>query len=83
VVVPRLVVRLAGGVEQSPLGLEVWGKTALLLGPHLAGRSYHNVLTGEVLAPASARSQGTSWGAPGLLLGEVLARFPVALLHAR
>jgi (1->4)-alpha-D-glucan 1-alpha-D-glucosylmutase len=83
VVVPRLVVRLTGGVERPPLGLEVWGKTALLLPPHLAGRDYHNVFTGEALLPASARppdTQNTSWGAPGLLLGDLLERFPVALL---
>src|SRR5262249_11648165 len=49
VVVPRLVLRLVGGVEQPPLGLEVWGKTALLLPPPLAGRDYHNVFTGQVL----------------------------------
>jgi len=86
VVVPRLVVRLAGGVEQPPLGLEVWGKTALLLPPHLAGRDYHNVFTGQVLLPAYARPPDTpitSWGAPGLLLGDLLERFPVALLHSQ
>jgi (1->4)-alpha-D-glucan 1-alpha-D-glucosylmutase len=86
VVVPRLVVRLTGGVERPPLGLDVWGKTALLVPPHLAGRDYHNLLTGEVLSPASAgppETQNTSWGVPGLLLGDLLERFPVALLHSR
>jgi (1->4)-alpha-D-glucan 1-alpha-D-glucosylmutase len=86
VVVPRLVVRLTGGLEQPPLGHEVWGKTTLLLPPHLAGRDYHNVFTGEVLLPASAPLGGAqcmSWGAPGLLLGDLLGRFPVALLHSR
>jgi (1->4)-alpha-D-glucan 1-alpha-D-glucosylmutase len=85
VVVPRLVVGLVGGVEQPPLGLEVWGKTALILPPHLAGRDYHSVFTGEVLLPAYARSpdtKNTPWGAPGLLLGNLLERFPVALLHS-
>jgi (1->4)-alpha-D-glucan 1-alpha-D-glucosylmutase len=85
VVVPRLVVRLTGGVERPPLGLDVWGKTALLLPPHLAGRDYRNVFTGEVLSPAYARpadTPNTPWGAPGLFLGELLERFPVALLHS-
>jgi (1->4)-alpha-D-glucan 1-alpha-D-glucosylmutase len=85
VVVPRLVVRLTGGSEQPPLGLEVWGKTALLLPQHLAGRDYHNVFTAEVLSPGSGPlgTPSTSWGPPGLLLGELLGRFPVALLHSR
>ncbi len=74
VVVPRLVVRLADGAERPPLGPEVWGKTGLLLPPHLAGRSYRNVFTGEVLA------SGGDARAAGPLLGEVLGRFPVALL---
>jgi (1->4)-alpha-D-glucan 1-alpha-D-glucosylmutase len=86
VVVPRLVVRLTGGIERPPLGRDVWGKTALLLPPHLAGRSYHNVFTGEVLLSACARPpeiQNSSWGAPGLLVGDLLGRFPVALLHSQ
>src|SRR5262249_31724434 len=45
VVVPRLVVGLTGGIEQPPLGHDVWGKTTLLLPPQLAGRGYHNVFT--------------------------------------
>jgi (1->4)-alpha-D-glucan 1-alpha-D-glucosylmutase len=86
VVVPRLVVRLTGGAERPPLGHEVWGRTALLLPPHLADRDYRNVFTGEALSPARARGAGapnTTWGGPGLLLGDVLGRFPVALLSAR
>jgi (1->4)-alpha-D-glucan 1-alpha-D-glucosylmutase len=86
VVVPRLVVGLTGRVEQPPLGLDVWGKTALLLPSHLAGRAYYNVFTGEVLQPACARppdTWNTSWGAPGLLLGNLYERFPVALLHSQ
>jgi (1->4)-alpha-D-glucan 1-alpha-D-glucosylmutase len=73
VVAPRLVVRLAGGAERPPQGPEVWGKTGLLLPPLLAGRSYHNVFTGETLTPGSHASAG-------LLLGDALRRFPVALL---
>jgi (1->4)-alpha-D-glucan 1-alpha-D-glucosylmutase len=86
VVVPRLVVRLVDGIEQPPMGLEVWGKTALLVPPHLAGREYHNVFTGQVLLPGSSRSPDTpitSWGAPGFFLGDLFERFPVALLHSR
>jgi (1->4)-alpha-D-glucan 1-alpha-D-glucosylmutase len=74
VIVPRLVVRLVGRVEQPPLGHAVWGKSRLLLPSSLAGRSYHNIFTGEVLA-ADTREGGPS-------LGTVLGRFPVALLYA-
>ncbi len=74
------------GSSSPPLGLEVWGKTELVLPPHLAGRDYHNVFTGQVLLPAYARSPDTpitSRGTPGLLLGDLLERFPVALLHSQ
>ncbi len=74
-VVPRLVVRLVGGVERPPLGSEVWGKTRLLLPPPLAGLSYKNIFTGEVLTPEDNRGAGPS-------LGMVLGRFPVALLRS-
>jgi (1->4)-alpha-D-glucan 1-alpha-D-glucosylmutase len=77
VVVPRLVARLAGWTERPPLGAEVWGQTRLLLPAPLAGRSYENTLTGEVLAPESYQ------GTPGPSLASVLGRFPVALLRLR
>jgi (1->4)-alpha-D-glucan 1-alpha-D-glucosylmutase len=74
VTLPRLVAQLTGGVERFPLGAEVWGQTRLLLPPRLASRCYRNLFTGETLAPASPE------GARDLFLGEVLGRFPVALL---
>jgi (1->4)-alpha-D-glucan 1-alpha-D-glucosylmutase len=77
VVVPRLVARLAGGTEVPPQGAELWGQTRLLLPAPLAGPTYENLLTGEVLAAASYQ------GTPGPLLASVLARFPVALLRLR
>jgi (1->4)-alpha-D-glucan 1-alpha-D-glucosylmutase len=76
VVVPRLVVRLVGAAELPPLGPEAWGKTRLLLPPHLSGQSYQNLFTGEVVAPEDYQ------GDPGPFLGTVLGRFPVALLRS-
>jgi (1->4)-alpha-D-glucan 1-alpha-D-glucosylmutase len=70
VVVPRLIVRLAGGAERCPVGPEVWGNTRLLLPPRLAGRRYVNLFTGEVLTADAA----------DILLATVLERFPVGLL---
>src|SRR5262249_17327770 len=61
VIGPRLMVRLVGRVEQPPLGHPVWGKTRLLLPSSLAGRSYCNLFTGEVLA-ADTREGGPSLG---------------------
>jgi (1->4)-alpha-D-glucan 1-alpha-D-glucosylmutase len=75
VVAPRLVVRLAAGVELPPVGPEVWGRTQLLLPAALAGRSWRNVFTGQALTPDDHS------GAPGPLLASVLGRFPVALLQ--
>jgi (1->4)-alpha-D-glucan 1-alpha-D-glucosylmutase len=77
VIVPRLVVRLTDGAERPPLGSEVWGKTRLLLPPHLAGRSYRNLFTGEELT--SDDYQDT----PDPLLATILGLFPVALLQSR
>ena len=75
VVIPRLVVRLAEGMERPPMGQEVWGTTRLLLPPPLAARSYRNLFTGEVL------SDDHQDGTFGLSLATVLRAFPVALLQ--
>jgi maltooligosyltrehalose synthase len=75
VVVPRLVARLTGGIEQPPLGIGVWQDTWLALAHEQAGRRYRNLFTGEVL------SVGEHDGAPGLPLAAVCGRFPVALLE--
>src|SRR5262249_51558060 len=60
VVVPRLVVRLTGGVERPPVGAETWEGTRLVLPTAMAGRRYRNLYTGEVLSPTGED------GAPGL-----------------
>ena len=73
VVVPRLVVGLAGSEERPPLDVDSWGKTVLLLPPHLACQTYRNVFTGESLVP------DLHAGAHGLLLSELLRIFPVAV----
>lgn len=75
IVVPRLVVRLMGGVEQPPLGSEVWRKTWLGLPQELVGKRYCNVFTGELL---SVEEQD---GTAGLPAAAIFAHFPVALLE--
>ena len=80
VVVPRLVVQLTEGACRYPIGSEVWGDTRLPLPPELmngrATRRYRNLFTGETL------SVGKRCSAPNLPIREVLAHFPVALLHS-
>jgi (1->4)-alpha-D-glucan 1-alpha-D-glucosylmutase len=73
--VPRLVVGLTGGEARPPLGEPVWRDTRLLLAPEEEGRQYRHLYTGEVLTVAAYE------GGSALLLAEVLAHFPVALLE--
>jgi (1->4)-alpha-D-glucan 1-alpha-D-glucosylmutase len=75
VVVPRLPVGLTHGSERPPVGVDLWGDTRLDLDEENAGHSFRNVLTGETL------SMKEGDGKPGLLVGEALREFPVALLE--
>jgi (1->4)-alpha-D-glucan 1-alpha-D-glucosylmutase len=75
-VFPRLLTRLAPDPARLPLGPEIWHDTELHLPGLDSGRKLTNLFTGEVLAPAGDPLR------PRLLLGEVFAHFPVALLTA-
>jgi (1->4)-alpha-D-glucan 1-alpha-D-glucosylmutase len=72
VVIPRLVVGLTGGVEQPPLGEDLWKDTWLNLPPELAGQTYRNLFTGERLFV------GDRGIMPRLPLAKVFSYFPVA-----
>jgi (1->4)-alpha-D-glucan 1-alpha-D-glucosylmutase len=74
VAVPRLVAKLLPDPDALPHGREIWGETMLPLPDELAGRSWHSLLTGEVLK--ATRDEGR----PALPAAKVFARFPVALL---
>ena len=74
VVVPRLVFTLMNGVEQPPLGSEVWSDTWLDLPYEQAGWVYQDLMTGRKL------SVGERDGAPGLALADIFDRFPSILL---
>jgi (1->4)-alpha-D-glucan 1-alpha-D-glucosylmutase len=75
VAVPRLVAGLVGRDLRDPIGEEIWSRSRLLLPESEPGRSYRNVLTGEVIAAGSAE-QGAA-----LQMAEVFAHLPVALLE--
>jgi maltooligosyltrehalose synthase len=70
VVAPRLVAKLAEGVERPPIGEEVWRDTWLELPDAPANARYRNILTGETLV-AQAR---------GLRLAAIFSSLPVCLL---
>ncbi len=71
VAAPRLVVGLAGGDEQAPLGEKIWQDTRL----HLPKGRYRDWFTGAII-PATEREGG--WGLPA---GQALASVPAALLE--
>jgi len=74
VVVPRLVVSLLGFPSETlPVG-EVWGETVIALPGSVPVKRFRNVFTAEQI---SAR-EGT--GGPELLVRDLLANIPVALL---
>jgi (1->4)-alpha-D-glucan 1-alpha-D-glucosylmutase len=75
VVVPRLVTRLTGGVEQPPLGAEIWQDTWLELPQAAVGQQYANLFTGEILTVEERE------GRTGMSLAAIMAVFPVALLE--
>jgi (1->4)-alpha-D-glucan 1-alpha-D-glucosylmutase len=67
VAVPRFTYTLMKGKEEAPLGA-VWGDSALVLPPGLAGRRIHNIFTGERFEAGES-----------ILCREIFAGFPVAL----
>jgi (1->4)-alpha-D-glucan 1-alpha-D-glucosylmutase len=73
VAVPRLVTKLVPGAQRPPLGLKVWGDTALALPAGVPPGAYRNALTGECVelsgAPTSAAELFGVFPAAVLVLG--------------
>ncbi len=74
-VIPRLTTMLRSS-GAPPLGARTWRDTTLLL-PEGAPLRWKNVLTGETVS-----ASGPTNGEDALAMAELLASFPVALLHA-
>ncbi|ODR96183.1 hypothetical protein AUC69_15610 [Methyloceanibacter superfactus] len=68
-IVPRMPLGLLSGESTPLVPTERWGDTVAMLPDHLAGQRWRDVVTGQVHA-----------GQARLAVGEVLGRFPVALL---
>ncbi len=77
VVTPRLVVKLTGGIEKPPLGLEVWKDTRIYLSLKEGSGAFTNLFTGEIMEIKAAANDGQ----PQLSLASILKNFPVAVLE--
>ncbi|PKN13323.1 MAG: malto-oligosyltrehalose synthase [Deltaproteobacteria bacterium HGW-Deltaproteobacteria-4] len=75
VVVPLCCSHLLADEQGLPLGEKIWQGTQILLSPESSAASYRNLLTGEILHAVDGE------GGWNLLLAEVLANYPVALLE--
>jgi len=76
VAVPRLIARLTRKAEISPLGIEAWQDSSLLLGNSLKQKQFRNIFTGETLNASSISRQAS------LQLADIFKSFPVAALES-
>ena len=74
-VVPRFLTRLLGGASDVPLGRGPWGDTAVEIPDRVTANMYRNILTGGAISTVEGN------GKKRLLLRDILADFPVALLE--
>jgi len=72
-IAPRFIATLAPG-QRLPLGSEIWDKTRLRVPDDFGGRTFENILTSERIVPV------VTDGVAQMLLADILANFPVALL---
>lgn len=74
VIVPRFVARLTQ-MHEMPLGTEVWGDSSVGIPSEIVAERFRNIFTGErVDAPERD-------GKNRLILGQIFANFPVAVLE--
>jgi (1->4)-alpha-D-glucan 1-alpha-D-glucosylmutase len=75
VIAPRLFAGLANANRHLPFGPAVWEDTTLLLPGEFADGPYLDVLTNKTVSVSNGNSGN------GLLIGQVIDQFPVALLE--
>ncbi|MGA2515849.1 MAG: hypothetical protein ABSG44_04795 [Thermodesulfobacteriota bacterium] len=73
-IVPRFVARLTQ-MHEVPLGTEVWGDSSVGIPSEIVAERFRNIFTGERV-DASERD-----GKNRLILGQIFANFPVAVLE--
>jgi (1->4)-alpha-D-glucan 1-alpha-D-glucosylmutase len=74
-VVPRFLSRLLNREEDMPFGRRVWGESRIVVSDEIPGDRFQNILTGETLQGVDQNGQ------KALLLGDIFAHFPVAMLE--
>jgi (1->4)-alpha-D-glucan 1-alpha-D-glucosylmutase len=74
VIVPRFVARLTQ-MHEMPLGTEVWGDSSVGIPSEIVAERFRNIFTGERF-DAPERD-----GKNRLILGQIFANFPVAVLE--
>jgi len=72
--VPRLTARLTGHGARLPVGADVWGDTRVVVPAELAAP------TVDAFTGALVRATARDGSELALAAGDLLARFPVALL---
>jgi (1->4)-alpha-D-glucan 1-alpha-D-glucosylmutase len=72
---PRFFSYLVKDVNEMPLGRAIWTDTAIIIPDEIPGGMFRNILTDEIVAETEEN------GKRRLLLGDVFASFPLALLE--
>ncbi len=75
IVVPRFLTRLIKGMDELPLGKERWGDSTILIPEEIAGNKFRNIFTEDIVRVVEQDAKRV------LMLGEIFADFPVALLE--
>jgi len=75
VIVPRFLTRLIQGLDDLPLGKNVWADSGIVIPDEIVGDKFRNVFTRESLQTIQKDTQRL------LALSEIFAHFPVAMLE--
>jgi (1->4)-alpha-D-glucan 1-alpha-D-glucosylmutase len=76
VIVPRFLTHLIKSTDQYPLGREIWGGSSILIPEEIPEDEFRNIFTGETTSVVQRNGQKM------LVLGDVFAHFPIAMLEA-
>ncbi|MGZ3534553.1 MAG: malto-oligosyltrehalose synthase [Thermodesulfobacteriota bacterium] len=75
VIVPRFMAHLTQ-VDETPLGRKVWGESSITMPGEIVAERFSNIFTGEMVDITGRNGQKR------LMLDQVFANFPVAMLEA-